>query len=95
MSEKPANDPITAKVERLQAYLSPVLDVFNLELLNSTGAWGESFGSESDLRLFLKGVRAGAEMAGAMFKEPEIPMKASVRLDRARSEGDEDDKVPF
>ena len=49
--------------ELLIGNLDPSVTVFRVEVGNETGLWSETFGSDAELRAFLRGMSAKAEFA--------------------------------
>lgn len=60
--------------------LDPSVMVFNVILENKgdgvRGVWSETWGTKGELHAFLRGVRAGCNMAGGHLQEPQIPWEA-------------------
>jgi hypothetical protein len=69
------NPPVT-KITRYRLNLNPPADIFGIEIESPQGTWKESFGSENDLRIFLRGVTAALGLYGIYISSPEIPMNA-------------------
>ncbi len=74
---------IKPKITRIQVYTSPMVDVFNVVIQDEAGTWGETFGSEVELKAFLRGVQAGLTFSGSIYVTPEIPLVPSKRFDEA------------
>ncbi|MEK7602073.1 MAG: hypothetical protein AAB472_01115 [Patescibacteria group bacterium] len=64
---------IKVKIVRVRAMIDPQHDLFNVEIVSTTGEWRETVGSEADLRLLLKGIEAGAAMVGGHATIGDIP----------------------
>jgi hypothetical protein len=95
MAAEKRSDFLRLVVERLQVYLSPVLDVFEVKLRSESAEWHESFATEAEVKAFMKGVQAGSQMTGGpMLRMPEIPANPSRRFDEAKSQV-EDNNIPF
>ncbi len=45
----------------------PEVTVFTVELSSETGSWLETFGTELELRAFLRGLQAGSQMTGGPY----------------------------
>lgn len=74
----------------------PALKIYTVELsVPKKGIWRETVGSEADLRTFLKGVRAGAGMAGGTVELTEIPMNPSFILAKPSGVEADDADIPF
>jgi hypothetical protein len=69
---------ISIKINRVRIKLDPYHDLFNISICCDSGEWRHTAGSESDLRLFLEGVQAGAAMMGGQLTMPEIPRNYSL-----------------
>ena len=68
---------LKVSIIKYEVPLDPPIDVFNVVLENQNGTWHETLPSEETLRTFLRGVQAGAEMAGGVFfPNTEIPQNA-------------------
>lgn len=73
-------------IERIRVQTDPKIDIFEVTL-STNGEWKETYGSEAELRAFLRGVKAGAFEAGwVRFEEPEIPREPTKHFDRARED---------
>ena len=68
-------------ITRHEVVLDPPIQVFHVEVENEGGSWEETWGSERELQVFLRGMKVGVEMSGGRFlAEPEIPEKATSYL---------------
>jgi hypothetical protein len=52
---------VTVEVERFEVPLDPAIDVFQVAVRRGDGVWRDTCASEEMLRMFLRGVQAGAE----------------------------------
>lgn len=73
------SEPFVMKIRRFVLNIDPSVEVFHVVLEKDDGVWHESFGSEETLRAFLRGVRAGANIASGVFIcDPEVPRNAET-----------------
>jgi hypothetical protein len=75
MPEKPPLFDV--KLKRIVACHDPELHIFRIELFNPKAIWREAWGSEAELRAFIKGLEAGAGMLGYFLPHIEIPMNVA------------------
>ncbi len=80
MAEKQELKAPAVVITRHQVALDPPIDVFNVELKSEDSVWSETWGSEDQLRAFLRGIKAGCGMIGVVFYDPEIPERATSVL---------------
>ena len=79
MSDPKTEGKITAIVQRIAVSLDPEIEIFNIKLSSSSGIWKESFGTEAQLRAFLRGVGVASSLGGQEFIYPVVSPKASRR----------------
>ncbi len=61
-------------ITRHEVAIDPPIPVFHVAMGNDRESWEESFGTEVELRAFLRGIKAGCSVFGGRFlDEPEIP----------------------
>jgi hypothetical protein len=66
---------VKVEIERCRILVDPNHDIFNVTISNDDGEWYETFGSDSDLQHFLKGLQVHAEIMGSRLEIPEVPLK--------------------
>lgn len=67
-------------VARARVELDPPVDVFNAEVHDGEGEWRESFGSEVELKAFLRGIQVGCDMAGMSVDIPPVPDATALKF---------------
>ena len=67
------NEKMKISVRRSKTKHDPPVDIFSAEITNETGIWKERYGSENEMRAFLRGVQAGAQMCGHVVYPPPVP----------------------
>lgn len=70
----------TVSIERIALTTDPPHDVFAVKLEKGEGEWNHIAASESDLMLFLEGLRSGVAMMGGFLEQPEIPRNATTNM---------------
>lgn len=53
-------------------HLDPVGELFNIVVTTETGEWRETYGDESQVDVFLRGLKAMASLTGRYFGEENI-----------------------
>ena len=67
--EKPKID-----IEKREVGEDPILHVYYVTIAKESEEWRDGWASEAELRAYLRGIQAGAQMFGNTFAEiPEIP----------------------
>ncbi len=64
---------IQTRIIRGHVQATRPIDIFQVNLATDKGTWDESFGSEAELKAFLRGVQAGCDLSGKVYTQPEIP----------------------
>lgn len=64
---------LKVEVKRNRSDTDPPHDFFNVVISGVTGEWRETVGSEADLEILLRGVKAGASMMGGHVSIGDIP----------------------
>jgi hypothetical protein len=74
---------ISAQIERVEVETNPSCDIFTVTLEDEGYSWVETLKSETDLRIYLRGVEAGCGISGVLFSMPDIPLNISKRFREA------------
>jgi hypothetical protein len=63
--------------------MDPDLVVYRVYVSREGGAWVENFGSEAEMKAFLRGVKCGFSLHGTFIDEPVVSRsKNKVRFDK-------------
>jgi hypothetical protein len=71
--QEAAEKELAIDVRRNRTQTDPAHDFFNIVLTGTHGEWRETVGSEADLNLMLKGIKAGVSMMGGHATVSDIP----------------------
>jgi hypothetical protein len=72
------------EIQRHKVCLDPSVDVLHVSVATKKGLWRETYGSEAEVRAFVRGARAAGSMLGALIMDPGVPEKYTSALEPSK-----------